>query len=135
VVQDRITSYDIHYFEAGNLVLLSNVTGVSGRVAGGPLGILFEALFGLLGDAEVLEATMVFTPSQHTAAEVFAQLGPFKASTTITVSPEGVAGLGLAIPRGERELVQDRLERTLSPFESRELEALAACLEGLQNER
>ncbi|UCH25257.1 MAG: hypothetical protein JSV66_15180 [Trueperaceae bacterium] len=133
VVQERVTHYQIDYLAGGELVRYRRVSGVSGFVAGGPLGLLFEILFGLLGNAEVLEATIVTTPSGRHAARVAARLGPFKASASITVAAAGEAVVGLAVAPDERERVREQLERT-SPVEVREVATIEACLSHLQSE-
>ena len=109
VTDKRVITY--HLLDYGDMVVLDQIEGLTGRPTSGALGVLFS----VLGEGRIVEYRMVVMPDGLQVSRGRARKAFFEVATTLTVRPDGRTEKGVpAEPR-----FRDIETRLAAPLEIR----------------
>jgi hypothetical protein len=107
VTNHRLITYRLLDF--GDEVAFEEIEGLYGRPTSGALGLLF----GILGDARIVEYRMAIGPGGVQVSRGRARKGFFEVATTATIQPDGGSARGVPADPVLRA-IEERLERPLT---------------------
>ena len=107
VTNHRLITYRLLDF--GDQVAFEEIEGLYGRPTSGALGLLF----GVLGDARIVEYRMGIGPGGVQVSRGRARKGFFEVATTATIQPDGRSARGVPSDPVLRA-IEERLERPLT---------------------
>jgi len=109
VTDKRVITY--HLLDYGDMIVLDQIEGLTGRPTSGALGVLFS----VLGEGRIVEYRMVVMPDGLQVSRGRARKAFFEVATTLTVRPDGRTEKGVpAEPR-----FRDIETRLAAPLEIR----------------
>ena len=109
VTDKRVITY--HLLDYGDMVVLDQIEGLTGRPTSGALGVLFS----VLGEGRIVEYRMVVMPDGLQVSRGRARKAFFEVATTLTVRPDGRTEKG--VPSEPR--FRDIETRLAAPLEIR----------------
>jgi hypothetical protein len=93
----------------GDRIVYAEISGLRGRPTSGVLG----ALFGLIGEASVLENQMAVSSDGFQVSRGRGRKAFFETTVTVTIDPSGRAMKGLPPDRADLRALEDRLKQPL----------------------
>ncbi|MSS72170.1 MAG: hypothetical protein EXS64_11865 [Candidatus Latescibacteria bacterium] len=107
VTDHRVITYRMLDF--GDMVLLDDIHGLTGRPTTGLLGLLFR----LVGEGSIIETRMAFSTDGLQVVRGRAKKGFFDKTTTVTIYPDGLGIKDLPDGRADLRKIEERLKREI----------------------
>ena len=89
VTDKRVITY--HLLDFGDMIVLDQIEGLTGRPTSGALGVLFS----VIGEGRIVEYRMAITPDGLQVSRGRARKAFFEVATTLTVRPDGRTEKGI----------------------------------------